>query len=345
MTQYPLYIPNPDAPERERMSVAAILPKSAIVGEPDLGASEARTLIYYEGNRYGATNMVTLADRAAIAAGRLSERYPTVAMASVPTAALTRVGVFTPDHGIDVPDARGLIALARWLDLFDGEQVDTDAMHRELRVSGSRAQRPAEPIRGQRRVLVLEFLTGETFTEEEDIGELVRRAIHDDLSMRVLSDRISDVDGPTLAHLTIAQGSDPSFFGLLDDGRPVDELDGEDEEPATSDNAQTGGGGAEASREPLRFTVPRAQAVAAAEWAHDAPDAAAVQLELRGEVLIASQGDDSASFDPVGREVRRPRRRPGAHEVAFPLGAGELKGQVERSAVSSLSEVTLTSVD
>src|SRR6266567_3668459 len=44
MVQYPLYIPNPKA-AGTGLSVATILPKSAIVGEPDTSAGAERTLI------------------------------------------------------------------------------------------------------------------------------------------------------------------------------------------------------------------------------------------------------------------------------------------------------------
>lgn len=135
MNPFPVYTPNRDAPAVVRLAVASIDPRSAIVGSPDAPDTAERTLIYYEGNRYGAGNIVTFADRAMIAAGRLAERYPTVARAAVPRQALLLVGSFTAGHGVDVPDASSLIALAKWLELFDGDRVDTAAFHRELRLS------------------------------------------------------------------------------------------------------------------------------------------------------------------------------------------------------------------
>jgi hypothetical protein len=135
MTRYPVYIPDPSARARTGLSVAMILPKSAIVGEPDASPTADYTLIYYEGNRNRAVNLVTLADRAEVAAGRLAERYPTVAMTSAPTAALSRVGLFTPGHGIDVSHASDLRALARWLELGDADRLDPEAVARELRLS------------------------------------------------------------------------------------------------------------------------------------------------------------------------------------------------------------------
>jgi hypothetical protein len=53
----------------------------------------------------------------------------------VPQQALTLVGWFSAGHGVDVTDANGLIELAKWLGMFDGERLDSDALHVELRLS------------------------------------------------------------------------------------------------------------------------------------------------------------------------------------------------------------------
>jgi hypothetical protein len=135
MDRFPVYIPNLAAPQRVRLAVASIDPKSAIVGSPDASDANDRILIYYEGNRYGAENIVTFADRAMLAAGRLAEKYPTVARCAAPQQALTLVGWFSAGHGVDVTDANGLIELAKWLGMFDGERLDSDALHAELRLS------------------------------------------------------------------------------------------------------------------------------------------------------------------------------------------------------------------
>lgn len=63
---------------------------SGIVGTTD----GERTTIDYEGNLYGAQNIVTWADRVMIAAGRHSTRYPTVARSWVKPEALIRVGTY-----------------------------------------------------------------------------------------------------------------------------------------------------------------------------------------------------------------------------------------------------------
>jgi hypothetical protein len=53
------------------------------------------------------------------------------------------------------------------------------------------------------------------------------------------------------------------------------------------------------------LTLPFAQAAAAAGWAYDEPGSspAVVQLELRGETLNLTQGDESTSINRGGDEV------------------------------------------
>jgi len=135
MDRFPVYTPNRTAPEHVQRGLASIDPKSAIVGRPDASDANDRTVIYYQGNRYGAENIVTFADRAMLAAGRLAEKYPTLTCCAVPHQALTLVGWFAAGHGVEVTDANGLIELAKWLGMFDGERLDSDALHAELRLS------------------------------------------------------------------------------------------------------------------------------------------------------------------------------------------------------------------
>lgn len=52
-------------------------PDTAIVGIPD---QDGAMVAYYEGNLYGALNLVEFKDKAACAAGRLFTKYPTTAM-------------------------------------------------------------------------------------------------------------------------------------------------------------------------------------------------------------------------------------------------------------------------
>ena len=56
--------------------------------------SDERIEVYYEGNRYGASNMQTFEDKVKHAAGRLSERYPTIAKAMLPRTQFAAVGMF-----------------------------------------------------------------------------------------------------------------------------------------------------------------------------------------------------------------------------------------------------------
>lgn len=83
----------------------------------DAAASPDDTLIIdYEGNRYGAVNMVTFADRCLHAHGRHVEHYPTVARAMVPAANVEWVALYYPDHRrVEVTDGRGLAQLTEWL--------------------------------------------------------------------------------------------------------------------------------------------------------------------------------------------------------------------------------------
>jgi hypothetical protein len=96
-----LYVPNEPV---ERGTLRSILPGSAIVGQP-LADDPSRTVIYFEGGMYNAA--MTFATKVERAMGRFVERYPTVAMAVVPTSALKRIGqvahrsTWTFEHQID----------------------------------------------------------------------------------------------------------------------------------------------------------------------------------------------------------------------------------------------------
>ncbi len=71
-----IYIPKATAAE-----FASIAPGSGIVGVP-LGKNG--TVLYFEGNRYDASNLRDYEERVACAAGRLFTRYPTVAKMYLP---------------------------------------------------------------------------------------------------------------------------------------------------------------------------------------------------------------------------------------------------------------------
>jgi hypothetical protein len=111
---------------------------SAIVGKP---AEDGYVLVYYEGNLYGAVNMVTFADRALHAYERMAHRYPTVACALVRQDDLRRVASFYPEYGrVEVEDATQLVDVARWLGLDVTDKADRDRLHSELRRSSGPAR-------------------------------------------------------------------------------------------------------------------------------------------------------------------------------------------------------------
>lgn len=92
-----------------------IAPRSAIVAKEPLCIEEGRVTVYYEGNLLGAENLKQFAERLNCAAGRCSERYPTVAMASLDLSDLVDVGRFDLATGqlLNLDDPAALIA---WLD-------------------------------------------------------------------------------------------------------------------------------------------------------------------------------------------------------------------------------------
>jgi hypothetical protein len=68
-------------PKKDSAPHAVIKPKSAVVGVVHSAQNENCVMldVYYEGNLYGAVNLVEYDDRLQCAAGRLLTRYPTVA--------------------------------------------------------------------------------------------------------------------------------------------------------------------------------------------------------------------------------------------------------------------------
>lgn len=67
-------------------------PRSAIVTREPVQADGGQVLVYFEGNRLGAENLRQFVERARCAAGRDSEKYPTVAMAKLPLEDFLDVG-------------------------------------------------------------------------------------------------------------------------------------------------------------------------------------------------------------------------------------------------------------
>lgn len=71
-----------------------IAPKSGIVG---IDAMDVFKHIYFEGNLYDASNMRLYTERLKVAAGRLRDRYPTVAQMMVDADDVIVVGSFNTD--------------------------------------------------------------------------------------------------------------------------------------------------------------------------------------------------------------------------------------------------------
>lgn len=117
-----VFIPAPSDPLR-----AVIKPGSGIVGTTE----GERTIIDYEGNLYGAQNIVTWADRVMIAAGRHSVRYPTVARSWVKPEALIRVASYEYRKWAPAIELEADVALVcGWLGIRDLHLLDA-----ELRLS------------------------------------------------------------------------------------------------------------------------------------------------------------------------------------------------------------------
>lgn len=83
---------------------------SGVVGH-DTGGD--RILVDFEGNRFGASNIITFADRVYHAASRQEHDYPTIARKFVPRELLVEIGWFDGDR-VQVPPGNE-DALATWL--------------------------------------------------------------------------------------------------------------------------------------------------------------------------------------------------------------------------------------
>lgn len=138
-----VYVPDPDAPAEVALQTHAIIEGSGIVGTPTVPDDpESPILLDYEGGLYEQEQFKVYANRVAHAHGRHVTEYPTVARRLVRCDAVKQIGWFYPRHGVDVEDAAGLMAIAKWLGYFKtGDTTfDNDALHRELRVTGSYAR-------------------------------------------------------------------------------------------------------------------------------------------------------------------------------------------------------------
>ena len=99
-----------------------IVARSGIVGSPD---GHGRVTCYYEGNLYGSENLKRFRERLMVAAGRLAQRSPTVAVVSLPEDALRRVGTYDTGRWC-VAEVEAADALAAWA----GEPIEAIAGHR-----------------------------------------------------------------------------------------------------------------------------------------------------------------------------------------------------------------------
>jgi hypothetical protein len=101
-----VFIPKPD-----RKTTQGIAAKSAIVGAPTPDETDS-VIVYYEGNLNGAVNLNEYYEKLLCAAGRLKQRYPTVAMRMIPLADLHPVATYETETWsiVDVTDADALIS-------------------------------------------------------------------------------------------------------------------------------------------------------------------------------------------------------------------------------------------
>ena len=94
--------------------------KSGIVGRP---TQSGRIELYFEGNRYGASNIKTFADRVYHAADRMQMRYPTIARSVVSEGEVIKVGWFNGQTVAVTNES----ALASWLGV---DQIDPAELQR-----------------------------------------------------------------------------------------------------------------------------------------------------------------------------------------------------------------------
>ncbi len=81
-----------------------------------------------------------------------------------------------------------------------------------------------------RRVFHVEVLSEEPINPEMDIDEVLALCSDGPCSGDIKFDEETEVDGPEMAKLLIAQRSDPGFFNLTEDGEDLEDEDGEDGE-------------------------------------------------------------------------------------------------------------------
>lgn len=123
-TPVDVYVPTDFARGVHRITnIRPIAPGSGIVSNSDVRGDYLQ--IYFEGNLYGAQNIVTYADRISHAHGRMIQRYPTIANALVFPDAMTKVGTYMPTTGVLLllDDASGWTRdlVMRWCSLTEDQ--------------------------------------------------------------------------------------------------------------------------------------------------------------------------------------------------------------------------------
>ena len=112
-----------------------------------------RVTVDFEGNRHGAGNIVTFADRVYHAYGRQVTDYPTIARMSLQTSWLIRVATFDPKTGIVyVGSAAAAATLAGWLGVQtipEEELLCSDYKHTMARQLPSMLASPDPALRAQ----------------------------------------------------------------------------------------------------------------------------------------------------------------------------------------------------
>jgi hypothetical protein len=100
-----VYTPKPGS-----SAASLVLAGSAIVGE---GEQDGRILCYYEGNAIGSKDLESFYERVRRAAGRLTTKYPTTAMAAFSADELECVATFDADREY-LPSIKDYRTLERW---------------------------------------------------------------------------------------------------------------------------------------------------------------------------------------------------------------------------------------
>jgi hypothetical protein len=120
--------------------------------------------------------------------------------------------------------ARVLGAYERTLGWRIGEEDATDPQADEYLTVGAEGTEEGATAGGfWKTVYTVEVLSEDTPLETHDLAELAYAIVEGDCSGQVEITETLEVDGKTMARLLEAQASDPAFFGLDEDGNPLEE--------------------------------------------------------------------------------------------------------------------------